>query len=115
MKDGWIQQCSSPKEMFDKPNNMFVAGFIGTPPMNFYHGTINENGYFVHESSGIEFKLDPDMFAYIKSKGYVDKEVVMASRPDYVYMDDLSLSENPEAKFELNLEYEEHLGAYNLL
>ena len=115
MKDGWIQQCSSPKEMFDKPNNMFVAGFIGTPPMNFYHGTINENGYFVHESSGIEFKLDPDMFADIKSKGYVDKEVVMASRPDYVYMDDLSLSENPEAKFELNLEYEEHLGAYNLL
>lgn len=35
MKDGWIQQIGAPKEIYDKPNNIFVGGFIGTPPMNF--------------------------------------------------------------------------------
>lgn len=126
MKDGWIQQCSTPKEMFDKPANLFVAGFIGTPPMNFYHGMIDEEGYFnqgsfnsngefVPSESQTRVLLVSDMFDGIKSKGYVGKEVVMASRPDYVYMDDESLATNSNAQFTLDFEYEEHLGAYNLV
>lgn len=115
MKDGWIQQCASPKEMFDKPANLFVAGFIGTPPMNFYNGVINENGEFVHDSSNTKLKLTKEMFENIKSKDYVGKHVIMASRPDYVYMDEASLSNNNDATFDLNLDYEEHLGAYNLV
>ena len=115
MKDGWIQQCASPKEMFDKPANKFVAGFIGTPPMNFYNGMISENGTFIHDSSKTELLIDPQMFEGIKQKGYVGKKVVMASRPDYVYMDEASLNENSKAVFNLDLEYEEHLGAYNLV
>lgn len=115
MKDGYIQQCSTPKEMFDKPDNIFVAGFIGTPPMNFYNGKIDENGYFNHSASTTRVKLTDEMFEDIKSKGYIGKDVIMASRPDYVYMDDESLNTFSEAHFTLDFEYEEHLGAYNLV
>lgn len=115
MKDGWIQQCSSPKEMFDKPVNLFVAGFIGTPPMNFYKGIINDDGTFTHTSSGTVLTIEPDMFESIKNKGYVGKQVIMASRPDYVYMDEATFAKYPGGKFTLKLDYEEHLGAYNLV
>lgn len=115
MKDGWIQQCASPKEMFDKPSNLFVAGFIGTPPMNFYNGTINEDGTFTMKSSQTNLVINPEMFEDVKNKGYVGKEVVMASRPDYVYMDEASLEKFAGAHFDLKCDYEEHLGAYNLV
>lgn len=44
MKDGWIQQIGAPKEIYDKPNNIFVGGFIGTPPMNFVNGVVGKDG-----------------------------------------------------------------------
>src|SRR5690606_38771726 len=47
MKDGYIQQVGAPKEIYDLPENKFVAGFIGTPPMNFLEGKVTEDGYFV--------------------------------------------------------------------
>ncbi len=47
MKDGLIQQIGTPKDIYDFPNNKFVGGFIGTPPMNFIDGKITEDGYFV--------------------------------------------------------------------
>ena len=115
MKDGWVQQCASPKEMFDKPTNLFVAGFIGTPPMNFYKGIINEDGTFTMASSGVNLEIYSEMFEDIKKKGYVGKEVIMASRPDFVYMDEYTISQNPNSVFELECDYEEHLGAYNLV
>ncbi len=115
MKDGYIQQCSSPKEMFDRPVNVFVAGFIGTPPMNFYHGVIKEDGYFHQDDSTTKVKLTDEMFKDISGKGYLNKQVIMASRPDYVYMDEESFQANPDAVFELVVDYEEHLGAYNLV
>ena len=44
MKDGLLQQCDSPLTLYDKPNNIFVAGFIGSPAMNLIAGKVNENG-----------------------------------------------------------------------
>src|SRR5690554_7629455 len=46
MKDGYIQQVGTPKDIYDYPNNVFVGGFIGTPPMNFIEGRVTEKGYF---------------------------------------------------------------------
>ena len=51
MSMGYIQQIGAPKEVYDFPNNKFVAGFIGTPPMNFIDGHI-QNGQFVVEEIG---------------------------------------------------------------
>ncbi len=44
LKDGLLQQCASPRDLFTKPANTFVAGFIGSPAMNMFHGTVNESG-----------------------------------------------------------------------
>jgi multiple sugar transport system ATP-binding protein len=121
MKDGYVQQIATPKEMFDNPENLFVAGFIGTPPMNFMNGEIDENGeYFVQdlneESEGAEplrFKLTQHQQDIIGN--YIGKKVVLAIRAEYIYIDDANLSKNPESQFEIDVDYVEYLGAYNLI
>ncbi len=179
MSMGHVQQIASPKDMFDDPENVFVAGFIGTPPMNFYHGYINDEGNFVQFDSKLYIKLGSDDLmksksivgkhsatvdndvltveninvtvpglseklgdettfdVYVTSNGcigkitntvvtpwekyadevneYIGKSIIMASRPDYVYMDDASLNEFKDATLDLIVDYEEHLGAYNLI
>ena len=113
MKDGYVQQIATPKEMFERPENIFVAGFIGTPPCNFYQGKINDEcTKFVHVS-GHEIELTKDHQAILAN--YAGKEVVMASRPDYVYVDDYSISNNAGQVFELEVDYHEFLGSYKLV
>ena len=89
MKDGYVQQIATPKEMYDNPANIFVAGFIGTPPMNFYQGNVSKDGKYFEHVSGTKFALTEQQIEALKE--YKEKEVVMASRPDYVYVDDASL------------------------
>jgi ABC-type sugar transport system ATPase subunit len=184
MNNGRVQQIASPKDMFDKPENIFVAGFIGTPPMNFYHGYLTTDLRFVQFNARLNTKLTNDVFNKLEEQGlvgkvveatidtfndvivgdtqiairglselygneetkikvfvttngylgevcegslkpvskqldelkpYALKEVVMASRPDYVYMDEASLTEFKDAVITLDLDYQEHLGAYNLI
>lgn len=114
MNDGYVQQIASPKEMFDNPTNTFVAGFIGTPPMNFYNGEISYDGYFVH-LCGDKLKLTKEQFDRFKQKGYLGKKVIMASRPDYVYVDQDSLQNFRDAKVDMSIEYNENLGSYRLV
>jgi multiple sugar transport system ATP-binding protein len=60
MKDGWIQQVGEPLELYGKPTNRFVAGFIGSPAMNFAEVTITEaNGALTAESSGFRVLVPP--------------------------------------------------------
>ena len=113
MKDGYVQQIATPKEMFDKPENLFVAGFIGTPPMNFANGTIDDNGEYFEHSSGIRLKLTPHQSEILAN--YCGKPVIMASRSEYIYIDDAMLSKNKESTFEFDVDYTEFLGAYNLI
>ncbi len=114
MSDGRIQQIATPKEMFDNPSNLFVAGFIGTPPMNFYNGEITDDGYFIH-LNGTKIKLTTEQFKKMKERGYVGDKIIMASRPDFVYIDDASLAKFSDAKFEMEVDYAESLGSYNLI
>ena len=113
MKDGYVQQIASPKEMFDNPENLFVAGFIGTPPMNFADGYIDENlEYFVHES-GMKFKLTEHQHEILGN--YAGKQVKFAVRAEYVYIDDANLQKFADSTFDLKVDYTEFLGAYNLI
>ena len=86
MKDGYVQQIASPKEMFDKPENLFVAGFIGTPPMNFANGVIDDNVEYFEHISGIKLKLTEHQQEILGS--YAGKPVIMASRAEYIFIDD---------------------------
>ena len=61
MKDGWVQQVGEPMEIYSRPQNRFVAGFIGSPAMNFIPSTIGEkNGALFAEASGVKIKIPAD-------------------------------------------------------
>jgi multiple sugar transport system ATP-binding protein len=76
MKSGIIQQVGAPKEIYDDPNNMFVAGFIGTPPMNFINGIVDADGWF---TAGKLELINPDKFDPKKNpKGYIVPEKTQA-------------------------------------
>ncbi len=79
MKDGFIQQIGEPNEVYQNPANMFVAGFIGTPAMNFLHGTVM-NGYFVIDGSGEKIKLTSEQKELLKN--YETKRLVYGIRPE---------------------------------
>lgn len=115
MDKGYVQQIASPKEMFDNPANLFVATFIGTPPMNLMNGAVTADGYFQNSETKQKFKINKDKFAELKSLDYIGKDVVLAVRPEYVKIDDASLKENTESTFEFEVDYSEMLGAYNLI
>ena len=85
LKDGDIMQIGSPMELYNEPGNMFVAGFIGSPPINFIEGKIrNEDGLtFENKEQGLVIKGLGDYV--IKGLGnYVGKEVVMGIRPENI-------------------------------
>ncbi|MCI5583382.1 MAG: sn-glycerol-3-phosphate ABC transporter ATP-binding protein UgpC [Anaeroplasma sp.] len=113
MKDGYVQQIATPKEMFDNPENLFVAGFIGTPPMNFYNGVIDKNLEYFEHISGTKFKLTDHQREILGS--YAGQNVIMAVRAEYVYIDDAHISKNLESKFEIDVDFTEFIGAYNLI
>ena len=81
MKDGYIQQVDTPQNLFDNPANIFVAGFIGSPQMNFIEGKVIKNNgkYFVaFLNSAIEV---PEKFVD-KLDGYENKNVILGIRPE---------------------------------
>ena len=81
MKDGVIQQIDTPLNIYDKPANTFVAGFIGTPPMNIFKGTlVNEGGKFVFKSGPISVALPADRNIAIES--YAGKDILFGIRPE---------------------------------
>ena len=79
MKDGFIQQIGEPNELYRNPANMFVAGFIGTPAMNFLHGALSK-GYFVIDGTGEKIKLTPEQKKLLKN--YEGKRLVYGIRPE---------------------------------
>lgn len=83
LDDGIIQQVAPPLTVYDYPANMFVAGFIGTPPMNFLDGTISrENGKLFFMREGLKVKLPEELAARVEDYG--GKEVVFGIRPENV-------------------------------
>ncbi|MCU0666160.1 MAG: sn-glycerol-3-phosphate ABC transporter ATP-binding protein UgpC [Candidatus Omnitrophica bacterium] len=93
MKEGVIQQVADPITIYDQPKNKFVAGFIGSPPMNFINGKIiKKDGKFYFDEGIIKVKIVEDMYSRIIA--YSGKEVVLGIRSEDIY-DKLFVSEAP--------------------
>ena len=85
MKDGVIQQVDTPQNLYQKPGNLFVAGFMGSPQMNFLDAEIKENGSdLVAKIGNDEVVIPAEKAKVLKDKGYVGKTVVMGIRPEDV-------------------------------
>ena len=126
MKDGLIQQCDAPQVLYDKPCNMFVAGFIGSPQMNFIEGKVLKDGedFFVEYGSedtktraGVKYKikLPAEKNANDALVPYVDKEVIIGIRPEHVHNEPNYLETMPEGIVEANVEVTELMGAETYL
>jgi multiple sugar transport system ATP-binding protein len=108
MKDGKVQQIGSPLYLYNHPINKFVAGFIGSPPMNFLTVKVVEKGGSVAlmEEESFEVKPIPEHLPYLKK--YVGKEIFFGIRPE-----DMLFSEKPAAEnnISFNITVVEPLGA----
>jgi multiple sugar transport system ATP-binding protein len=113
MKDGVIQQVGAPKEVYDKPNNVFVGGFIGSPAMNFFQGTLS-NGYF-HLSEALKVKVPEEKTVELINQGYNNKKVILGIRPEDIYDDAEFLNASPETKVTIEIEVAELMGSETYL
>ena len=83
MKDGVIMQVDSPKKLYDEPDNLFVAGFIGSPQMNFMDAVVEGKGDEVFLNIfGNSYKMPANKAKALKEGGYIGKTVVFGVRPD---------------------------------
>lgn len=93
MKDGLIQQVGKPLDIYENPNNIFVAGFMGTPPMNFLEGAIREeNGKLFVDLDEFRVVIPEGKFKTIGN--YVNKEVVFGIRPENIHESNGANEEN---------------------
>ena len=84
MRNGIIQQVADPLTLYEKPTNKFVAGFIGSPPMNFMKGkVIKKNNAWFFDEGKMQVKIVDEMVP--KLNAYLGKEVVFGIRPEDIY------------------------------
>ena len=108
MKDGFIQQIGEPNEIYQHPANLFVAGFIGTPAMNFLYGTM-EKGYFTIKGSDQKIKMTAEQTALLKN--YEGKKFVYGIRPEnLVFEQDERFDRFKDSAFEIKVGVIELLG-----
>ncbi len=112
MKDGLIQQVDTPQNLYDSPCNTFVAGFIGTPQMNFIKGKLNK------KDDGVYFEFDGATVKFPEEKAnkpelaeYFGKEVIVGLRPEAISDDADAVANNPDASFEVDVDVTELMGA----
>lgn len=114
MKDGWIQQIGAPKDIYDNPANVFVGGFIGTPPMNFINGRVGEDGIFEcgNQKFGVVRLAVPEkQLALLQEKNFIDKDIILGIRPEAVFDSEEDMEKYPQWVVERKVDVSELLGA----
>lgn len=106
MKDGYIQQIGSPKEVYNYPTNLFVAGFLGSPSMNFIEG-VYEKGRFEFDDQ-LSFEL-PARYTEIM-KNHEGERVTLGVRPEDIYVENIVKSTYPGTTFAFSVDVKELLG-----
>ena len=108
MKDGYIQQVGTPQEVFDTPINLFVAGFIGSPQMNFLKADLvkGAGGYTV-KLLGVELPLNEEQNAVLTGKEIGSQEIILGVRPEHTTV----LFENTENAIECTINVNEMMGS----
>ena len=87
MRDGFIQQIGTPQEVFDHPANLFVAGFIGMPQMNFFDAKLlKKDGEYCVEVDGLVVELSEDKQERLAAKNVAEQEVTLGVRPDHIML-----------------------------
>jgi len=119
MKDGHIMQVAEPLTLYNQPENLFVASFIGSPGMNFFNGTITKTGntlQFVEtndKATPVTVTLDGNLST--KAAAYVGKPVVFGIRPEDVHDTLMTAAPDPDRTVEVKVEVSEPMGSETFL
>ena len=113
MRDGLIQQVSTPKDIYLYPNNIFVAGFMGSPAMNFIPATLTEEGLKTRD--GI-IKLNEVIHNQLALKGYMNKDLIFGIRPENIVLaGNLDQANDRYVPFKTKVRLAEMLGSETLI
>ena len=122
MKDGFIQQVDSPQNLYSNPVNLFVAGFMGSPQMNFVDAVLRKiEGRYTIEFGSEDTKTSRGVKYYVElpeSKvdenvlsNYVDKEIIMGIRPENIHDEEMFISSAKTGIIDADVEITEMMGA----
>ena len=107
MRDGDVQQIGTPQEVFDHPGNLFVAGFIGMPQMNFFDGElVLKDGVYAVRVGDAEIALSEDKQKNLAERNTAPQKVVVGVRPEHI-----TLEETPGAMIEGEVDVTEMMGS----
>ena len=111
MKDGYIQQIDTPMNIYNDPANLFVAGFIGSPAMNFLSGKFDGKNFYLDSEDGnpqVAFKLSKEQLKLLEE--YKDKELVVGVRPEFLYLKGDPKLVEKNNNFDVVCEFRELMG-----
>ncbi len=112
MKDGLIQQVDTPQNLYDLPVNKFVAGFIGTPQMNFIDALLTKEGDDLYLKIGnASLKLPKEKANNPALKEYIGQTVIMGIRPESISDDEEAVAQNKDGVLDCTVEVTELMGA----
>ncbi|PHA01474.1 sugar ABC transporter ATP-binding protein [Bacillus pseudomycoides] len=112
LKDGIIQQVGTPKEVYEKPENVFVGGFIGSPGMNFFKGTLTENAVMIDKW---KIEVPEEKMKSLRNKGYANKEIIIGIRPEDFYYGKALLESPHNTKITVTIDVSELMGSETYL
>lgn len=113
MNDGRIQQVGTPAQLYNEPINKFVAGFMGSPAMNFFKVKI-EDGFAVGED-GLKVAIPEGQLKVLQSKGYVGKNLTLGIRPEDIHAEEVALQTFSDAIINATVEVSELMGSESML
>ncbi len=113
MSVGKVQQIGTPLEVYNMPVNMFVAGFIGSPQMNFFN--VHFKGNRISDGKGLDIEIPEGKAKMLKEKGYDDKDLVFGIRPEDIHSEEAFLETWPNQIVESTVVVSELLGSTILL
>ena len=122
MKDGFVQQIDTPQNLYENPVNKFVAGFLGSPQMNFIDAELKEEyGQFIVEFGATNGRGNRYQIIVPESKvnedlgNYVGKEIILGVRPESIHDEEMYLSNASTGVIDANVEITEMMGAETYL
>lgn len=109
MSVGKVQQIGTPLEVYNTPVNMFVAGFIGSPQMNFFN--VHFKGNRISDGKGLNIEIPEGKAKMLREKGYEDKDLVFGIRPEDIHSEEAFLETWPNSVVESTVVVSELLGS----
>lgn len=114
LKDGYIQQIGSPKEVYNKPVNVFVGGFIGSPAMNFFDVTLQGNR--IVNKDGLDLEVPEGQLKVLRSHNYSEgDQLIFGIRPEDILSEQLALDMYTESTVRPTVSVSELLGAETMV